>query len=93
MNLLNPVAIIFSVIVFLVQFFLCCKTRKTLLRLIPVMVIAVGFVICAVVYLTSASMGTSLIAVVDLVLLAVLLVVDGLSWLVYCAARFIQNVR
>lgn len=93
MNLLNPLAIISGLLLFAVQFILCCKTRKTLLRLIPAMVIAAGFVACIAVYLLSASMGTSLIAVVDMVLLAILLAVDGLGWLVYCIARFIQNVR
>lgn len=93
MNLLNPVAVVFGLIVFVVQFFLCCRTRKTLIRLLPAMVIAVGFIVCAIVYLMAGSMGTSLIAVVDLILLAVLLAVDGLGWLAYCVARFIQNVR
>lgn len=93
MNLLSPLTIFFAILTFAVQFFLCCKTRKTLLRLIPAMAFAAGFVVCIIVYLTAAGMGTSLVAVVDMVLLAILLAVDGAAWLVYCIARFIQNVR
>lgn len=93
MNLLKPIAVVCALVVFGLQFFLCCKTRKTMIRLLPAMGIAVGFIACAIVYLMAGSMGTSLIAIMDLVVLGILLAVDGLAWLAYCFMRFIQKVR
>lgn len=93
MNLLNPLAVLSGLTVFAVQFLLCWKTRKNHFRLIPAMVIGAGFAVCGIVYLFADSMAASLAAVVYLVLLAILLVVDGLAWLTYCVVKFIKKVR
>ncbi len=80
--------------VFFVQIWLCFKTRVTHLRAIPGMVITGILALCCIGYAASGNTGNfSLIAVIEAVVLAILLVADGLGWLTYCVIRFIQKIR
>jgi len=89
-----PVVIILGLIVFVGQIMLCFRTRKTHLRAIPAMAMVALMVLCAVVYAFGSRVyGASFAAVIEVVILAILLVVDAFGWLTYCIIRFIQKVR
>lgn len=94
MNMVTIWAVVFGILVFGIQFFLCCRTKKTMIRLIPAMVITALIAACGIVFLVAGNIyGASFAAVVYAVVLAILLAVDALSWFAYCIFRFIQKVR
>lgn len=86
--------ILLSVIVFVVQLMLCIGTKKTHIRALPAMVITALIALCGIIYVAAENIyGASFVAVIEVVILAILLAVDGLGWLTYCLIRFIQKVR
>lgn len=86
--------ILMSIAVFALQIWLCFRYKKTHVRAIPAMLMAGLMAVCGFVYLLGSGIyGASLAAVVEVVVLAILLVVDALGWLTYCIIRFIQKVR
>ena len=89
-----PLVIILSIVIFAVQMLLCMGTKKTIIRLIPLIALGVGEGICAVAFVAAGgSHNAAYMAVICAMVLAILMAVDALGWLTYCAIRFIRNVR
>lgn len=83
-----------AIVVFAVQIMLCFRYKKTHIRAIPAMLMAALMALCGLLYVLEGQMpAAALTAVVGIVVLAILLVVDALSWLTYCIIRFVQKVR
>lgn len=86
--------ILLAIVVFAIQMTLCVKMRKTMIRLIPAMIITTGIAVCGIVFMVAdSSYGAPFAAVIGAVVSAILLAVDGMAWLTYCFIRFIQKVR
>lgn len=64
--------------VFVLQFILCMKKARLLLRLLPTAALVLGIAACAVAHVAASS---AIAAPILGVLLAMLLVLDGLAWL------------
>lgn len=89
-----PLVIVLSAVVFAVQMLLCMGTRKTVVRLIPLIALGIGEGICAVVFVASGSShDAAYVAIICAMVLAILMGIDALGWLTYCVIRFIRNVR
>ena len=73
--------------VFVLQFALCLKKAKLWLRLLPTVLLALGIAACAVAHAAASSV---IAAPIFGVLLAMLLVLDGLAWL---AAFLVEKYR
>ena len=64
--------------VFVLQFILCMKKAKLWLRLLPVAALVLGIIGCVA---AAAVAGSAIAAPIIGVLLAILLVLDGLAWI------------
>ena len=79
----EPLFVVFAILVLALQIFLCVKTKKTLLRLLPAFSIAVLTAGCFVIYTVNQNWGFLIIGA----LVAMMIIPVFLGWLIGLIVR------
>lgn len=89
-----PMVIFLVCAVIAVQVWVCMKTSRLLLRMLPAVVLTLVEVVLWMIFLFSADSGTAAFAVVIYsVVLMILLLADLLGWGIYALVKFVQKKK
>ena len=95
------IVLVLIAVIFAAQLMLCFSGKKNFVKLVPVMLIGIGEVVCGVVYLVSSYLdsigegiyGAPFAAVIYAIVLLIMLAGDGMAWLIWAIVKSAQNKR
>lgn len=88
-----PMVVFLSVVVIVLQVWVCLKTSRLLLRMLPAAALTLIQVVLWTVFLFSSSETLAFATVIYSIVLMILLLADLLGWGVYLLVRFVQKKK
>ena len=84
----DVVGIVLAVIIGIIQLFLCCKTKRVIFRLLPILFILLCFLLCLILYVFASGLGEIIAAMIFAVMFSIVSVGIIAAWVIYLMYRF-----
>lgn len=88
-----PLVVLLSVMVIAVQVYICLKTSRLLVRMLPAAALALVQLAFWMVFLLSSSETMAFATVIYSVVLMILLLADLLGWGIYLVVKYVQKKK